>query len=198
MSWETVRIKRSLVALGTALTLLFAAGTADAKVARDACEGDSGLDLRRVEATLNRPGGVKTWTYVIETCKPFSPTDLRGVDGGEHYAMSLHFDTTGDDGRFERTMDIYNCNASTDQVCADMWAGHGGDRYYGGPRKVGDADATQSSPTSVTVTFPNRWLGKKARNRTGFLWSSRTANETQPGQITFDYCPDGRSPREHP
>lgn len=192
------RMGRPLLALSTTLALLLNASPAAAKVVRDRCENDgNSLDLKRVEATLTRPDGVKTWTYVIETCEAFSPTDLRAAE--DHFAMGLHFDTSGDDGRHERTIELYNCNASADQICAEMTAGHAqGGRFGGGPRKIGEPDATQSSPTTVTVSFPNRWLGKRARNRTGFTWRARSADEIEPGVITFDYAPDGRLPREHP
>ena len=165
----------------------------------DECEGDSALDLSALTGRLKATESGRMWRIVIETCEAFTPADLRGPDGGEHLAMSLHFDTVRPQmGRFERTLDIYNCMVSADQVCATMTAGHSSDRYYFGPRDVGEAEAAQISPTAVEVIFPNRWLGKKARDRSGFIWSARTADEVEPGVISFDYAPDGKGIAEHP
>src|SRR4051794_39376970 len=94
---------------------------ASGHTAKDRCEGDSALDLSVVKARFKDSDEGRVWRFVIETCEAFAPSDLAAVDGGNHYAMSLHFDTTRlKQVKFERTLEIWNCVTSIDQVCATM------------------------------------------------------------------------------
>ena len=193
---ETPMLRNKILTGAIALGLVLMAVPATAKTSHDDCEGDTGLDLQTITATMERVEGVKTWTFDIETCLPFTPEDLRSPGDDGAYSISLHIDTVDpEQGRFERTVEVYFCVTDPDQVCADMWAGHSSDRYYGGPRELENPTASQTSATTVRVVFPNRLLGKQARDRSGFHWTCRTAWEPKPGVVSYDYAPQKQ---EHP